>query len=68
MKLRCGLQIMHNGTPIELLHIIGRNGLNETWMVRTLFVEPQEFPRLIKPEDSVSRLHAKTMGASYGRV
>jgi hypothetical protein len=58
--LACGLQIFHDGKPIELLYRIGGDELAEVWRVKPLFVEGPERDEVIRSTDRCTRLHTQT--------
>ena len=58
--MRIGLQIFHNGKPIELLCRIGGTELMQVWRVKPLFVEGPERDETIYASDRCSRLHSQT--------
>jgi hypothetical protein len=55
-----GLQIFHNGVPLELLYRIDQDALQQTWRVRPLFVEEPERNVTIYSTDSCTLLHTQT--------
>ena len=58
---RQGLQIIHNGTPIELLYRLPDQKLNEQiWRVKLLFVDDAtERTTIIKSSDLCLMLHTQ---------
>ena len=55
--LEIGIQIFHNGIPVQLLYCIDQEKPHETWRVRPLFVEGPDRNERFQPSDSVSFLH-----------
>jgi hypothetical protein len=55
-----GLQIFHNGKPIELLYRVGGDEVGQIWHVKPLFVEGPECDVTIYATDRCSRLHTQT--------
>ena len=53
MNLRCGLQIFHNGTPVELLYEVKLG----VWMVKPLFVVQPVRQETFRDGDSFTKLH-----------
>ena len=56
-----GLQIFHNGKPIELLYRVSGDLLTQTWHVRPLFVVGPERDEIILSTDRCTRLHTQTL-------
>lgn len=56
--LRPGMQIFHNGKPVELLYRTDEYRQSELWHVRPLFVydEPDR-DEVFEPNDRISFLH-----------
>jgi hypothetical protein len=48
-----GMQVFHNGIPVELLYRVKPN----EWMVKPLFVEGKDHLETFKPQDRCSFLH-----------
>ncbi len=55
MRLSPGMQIFHNGTPVELLHQVKEN----KWLVKPLFVVGINRVETFNPHDSYSHLHSE---------
>ena len=55
--LEIGIQVFHNGIPVQLLYCIEHGNPHETWRVRPLFVEAPDRNERFHPSDSVSFLH-----------
>ena len=55
--LQIGTQIIHNGTPVQLLYRVGHYRDTETWRVRPLFVEAPDRNEEFRPSDRISFLH-----------
>lgn len=53
LELTVGMQIFHNGIPIQLLYRIN----NHTWRVKMLFVIAEDRDEHFGPYDTVSLLH-----------
>jgi hypothetical protein len=56
--LEIGSQLFHNGVPVRLLYLIGRDKWHETWRVRPLFVEAPERDEKFSRSDCLSFLHS----------
>ena len=62
--LRVGMQIFHNGRPVELLYRVDKlEGYGEIWKVKPLFVVEPERTELFEPHDLISFLHTKKAAA-----
>lgn len=59
MNLTTGLQVFHNGTPIELLHMLTSSTNGELWRVRPLFVEEPDRDVFILSSDRLRKLHSQ---------
>lgn len=56
--LRVGMQIMHNGRPVELLYRTDRlEGYGEIWKVKLLFVAEPDRTELFEPSELVTFIH-----------
>ena len=55
--LEVGNQIFHNGVPVQLLYRIGRDGWDEFWRVRPLFVNAPDRDEKFSRSDCLSFLH-----------
>ena len=55
--LEIGIQIFHNGTPVELLYRVDHDTHHETWRVRPLFIEAPDRNEQFRPSDRISFLH-----------
>jgi len=53
--LRVGLQIFHNGVPVQLLYQVKP----QVWHVRPLFVEGIDRDEVFKKHDAISMLHTQ---------
>jgi hypothetical protein len=58
--LRIGLQVFHNGRPVELLFLSGTSADGELWYVRPLFVTEKDRFEIFKSGDALSRLHTQS--------
>jgi len=56
-RLVVGSQLFHNGVPVRLLYLVGRNRLHETWRVRPLFVQAPDRDERFFRSDRFSFLH-----------
>jgi hypothetical protein len=56
--LEIGSQLFHNGVPVRLLYLVGRNKCDETWRVRPLFVEAPDRDERFSRSDCLSFLHS----------
>lgn len=57
--LSVGLQVFHNGVPVELLYQVRQN----VWQVRPLFVHGEEREEKFCPHDTLSHLHTQPKSA-----
>jgi hypothetical protein len=55
--LEIGIQLFHNGVPVQLLYQIGRDKSHETWRVRPLFIEGPDRDERFSRSDCLSFLH-----------
>lgn len=55
--LCCGMQIFHNGKPVQLLYKTDSLADSEIWKVKPLFVEEPDHTELFEPSDRISFLH-----------
>lgn len=56
--LRVGMQIMHNGKPVELLYRTDAlEGYGEIWKVKPLFLAEPDRTELFEPGEIVSFIH-----------
>lgn len=56
--LQCGMQIFHNGRPVQLLYKTDSlEGFGDTWKVRPLFVVEPDRTELFEPSDAISFVH-----------
>lgn len=55
--LRVGMQIFHNGKPVELLYKTDKLADAEIWKVRPLFVVEPDRTELFEPSDPISFVH-----------
>ena len=56
--LEIGSQLFHNGVPVRLLYLVGRDKCHETWRVRPLFVEAPDRDEQFSRSDCLSFLHS----------
>ena len=56
-SLEIGSQLFHNGVPVRLLYLVGRDQSHETWRVRPLFVEASDRDERFSRSDRLSFLH-----------
>jgi len=53
-----GMQIFHNGKPVELLYLVSCDtGRGEVWKVRPLFVAEADRSELFRSDDRVTFVH-----------
>ena len=53
-----GMQILHNGKPVELLYLVSYDpGRGEVWKVRPLFVAEADRNELFRCDDRVTFVH-----------
>lgn len=52
---KVGLQVFHNGIPVELLYKVRQN----VWHVKPLFVTGLERDEIFKPHDTMTPLHTQ---------
>ena len=56
--LAIGNQLFHNGVPVRLLYLIGREKCHEVWRVRPLFIEAPDRDERFSRSDRLSFLHS----------
>ena len=56
--LEIGSQLFHNGVPVRLLYLVGRENCHETWRVHPLFVEAPDRDERFSRSDRFSFLHS----------
>lgn len=65
VDLNVGMQIFHNGVPVELLYCVeamrvhGSTQPYERWKIRPLFVAEEDREAVFSPHDRISFLHTK---------
>ena len=63
VDLNVGMQIFHNGVPVELLYCVeamrvqGSAQSYERWKIRPLFVAEEDREAIFSPHDRISFLH-----------
>lgn len=60
MSARVGLQIFHNGKPIELLYRVSGTQTEQVWRVKPLFIDGPERNETIRSTDRCTLLHTQT--------
>jgi len=55
--LCCGLQLMHNRVPVQLLCLVSQRPGSACWSVRPLFVVGVDRDEVFLPGDRMSYLH-----------
>jgi hypothetical protein len=59
MSTRAGLQIMHNGSAVELLYHLRDTSEGQVWKVKPLFVVGPEREETIRATDTCRALHSE---------
>ena len=63
VELNVGMQVFHNGVPVELLYRVeamrvhGSAQSYERWRIRPLFVAEEDREAVFSPHDRISFLH-----------
>jgi len=56
-QLAVGSQLFHDGVPVRLLYLVGRDKSHETWRVRPLFVQAPDRDERFSRSDRLTFLH-----------
>lgn len=65
MKKCSGMQIFHNGKPMQLLYLVDEMFGSQIWRVKPLFVEEPEHDEVFELHDRISFIHTSPVRGSH---
>jgi hypothetical protein len=74
VDLNVGMQVFHNGVPVELLYCMeamqvhGSPAPYERWKIRPLFVAEEDRDAVFTPHDRISFLHTGRSAARLSKL
>ena len=74
VDLNVGMQVFHNGVPVELLYCMeamrvhGSTQPYERWKIRPLFVAEEDREAVFSPHDRISFLHTGRSAARLSKL
>ena len=63
MELRIGLQVFHNGSPVQLIYQVSPH----FWKVQPLFIRAEERVEYFSPYEVYKELHTSRESVRWGR-